>query len=209
MRSRLAVLCGSLVALNAVLTRPVAGDVIDRILAVVNGSVITLSDVEGARRFGLIASEPADMRTAVERLIDRRLALVEVERYAPPEPPGARIDEAVAAARANFPSEAAFASALAETGMTADQLRRHVRDDLRLRTYEQQRFGFAVAPTEEEALAYFRANPDRFARGGTRPAYDDVRAEVRAAMIAEKRAASVREWIDTLRRRADVSILPM
>ncbi len=209
MRSKLAFLCCAIVAVNVALTRRVAGDVIDRILAVVNGSVITLSDVEGARRFGLIAAEQGDLRGAVERVIDRRLALVEVERYAPPEPPASRIDEAVAAARARFTSESAFAAALAETGMTAAHLRRQVRDDLRLRAYEQQRFGFALAPTEEETLAYFRANPDRFRRGGALPAYDDARAEVRAAMIAEKRTQAIREWIDGLRRRAGISILPI
>ncbi len=207
MRSKPALLSWSFVLLAAALPRPAGGEVIDRIVAVVNGSVVTLSDVEGARRFGLIA-EAGDLKAAVDRVIDRRLALVEVERYAPPDPPPARLDEAVAAARARFASEAAFNAALVETGMTADHLRRHLRDDLRLRAYEQQRFGFAVVPTEEEALAYFRANQDRFRRGGVLPAYDEVRGEVRAAMIAAKRADSIREWLAGLRRRADVVVLP-
>ncbi len=208
MRSKPAWLSWSFVVLAVVLARPAAGEVIDRILAVVNGSVVTLSDVEGARRFGLIA-EAGDLKAAVERVIDRRLALVEVERYAPPDPPPARLDEAVAAARGRFGSEAAFNAALAETGMTVDHLRRHLRDDLRLRAYEQQRFGFAVDPTEEAALAYFRANQDRFRRGGALPPYDEVREDVRAAMIAAKRADSIREWLAGLRRRADVAVLPM
>src|SRR5687767_2430704 len=115
---------------------------IDRVVAVVNGAVITLSDVHGALRFGLISTDGStDLRTAIERVIDRRLALVEVERYAPPEPPEERIDAAVAEARAKFGSEPAFAAALAETGLTLDQLRRHYRNHLRQQAYEQQRFG--------------------------------------------------------------------
>ncbi len=209
MHFRTSLLWCSIVTTVVCAAAPAAGEVIDRILAVVNGSVITLSDIEGARRFGLIETKAGDLRAAVERTIDRRLALVEVERYAPPEPPGARIDEAIAAARARFASDAAFSAALAETGMTADTLRRHVRDDLRLRAYEQQRFGFTLQPTDEEALAYFRSNQERFRRAGAVPAYEEVRAEVRAALVAERQAQSIREWIGSLRRRAEITILPM
>jgi hypothetical protein len=185
-------------------------EVIDRVVAVVNGVVITLSDVQGALRFGLVTPDRAnDVRAAVDRMIDRRLGLVEVERYAPPEPPDSRIDAELAAARATFGSESAFASALAETGLTVDQLRRQYRDDLRRRIYEEQRFGFALHPSEEETVGYYRANQDRFRRGGGVPAYDEIRADVRAAWIAEKRTELVREWIAGLRRRADIVVLPL
>lgn len=204
----MALLSCSVVALTLVVAGPAAGEVIDRVLGVVNGSVVTLSDVEGARRFGLVAAHSTDLRSALDRVIDRRLALVEVERYAPPEPSVARVDESIAAVRARFPSESAYAAALAETGMTIDQLRRHLRDDLRLQTYAQQRFGFAVQPSEDETLAYFAANQDRFKRGNQLPAYEDVRSEVREALIAEKKAESIREWIGGLRRRADITIVP-
>lgn len=163
--------CATTVLVLGLLGVPAHAELIDRILAVVNGSVITLSDADAARRFGLIQAAPGDLRAAVERLIDRRLTLVEVERYAPPEPPEARIDEAIAAVRARFVSDAAFTAALAETGMTIESLRRHVRDDLRLRTYEQQRFGISTD--------------------------------------AAKRAEAIRDWIDGLRRRAEISILPI
>lgn len=185
-------------------------EIIDRVVAVVNGSVITLSDVRGALRFGLVAPGPdGDVRVAVERLIDRRLALIEVERYAPPEPPAAAIDAAVAAARATFPSESAFGAALAECGMTLEQLRRHYRDDLRRQTYEEQRFGFALHPTDEEIVEFFRSHQDRFRRGGVVPPFEEARADAREALIAERRAELRREWMAGLRRRADVSILPL
>jgi hypothetical protein len=184
--------------------------VIDRILAVVNGSVITLSDVQAARRFGLIPDGAStDVQVAVDRVIDRRLALVEVERYAPPEPPKESIDASLAEARARFKSEAAFAAALAETGLTIEQLGRHYRDNLRQEAYQQLRFSFALHPSDEEAVAYYRANQERFKRGGVLPPYDEVRAPVRAALIADKRAALIRDWIGGLRRRANIIILPI
>jgi parvulin-like peptidyl-prolyl isomerase len=182
--------------------------VIDRILAVVNGSVVTLSDVQAARRFALIPDGPwADVPAAVEQVIDRRLALVEVERYAPPEPPADRIDTALAQTRARFRSESEFTAALAETGLTIDQLRRHYRDNLRQQAYEQQRFGFAFHPSDDETLAFYRANPDRFKREGVLAPFDDVRDAARAALIANKRAELIRDWIAGLRRRANIVVL--
>jgi beta-lactamase class A len=47
-------------------------------------------------------------------------------------------------------SSAAFEKALAVTGMTRDRLRRQIRDDLRIVTYLNQRFGATTAPADRE-----------------------------------------------------------
>jgi parvulin-like peptidyl-prolyl isomerase len=189
---------------------PSAAEVIDRIVAVVNGSIITLSDLHAAQRFGLVADASGDWRQQVrERLIERRLMLAEVERYGPQPPAAEAVEAAVAASRARFASEEAFEAALRETGFTREELRRQHRDTLRLDTYMRQRFGASVQPSEEEILAYYRAHQAAFTRGGVLRPYDEARADIRNALMAERRAESVREWIAGLRRRADVSVLPL
>lgn len=119
-----------------------SNELIDRVLAVAAGDVIMLSDVRAARRLALVdagsASDPD--RAALSRLIDRALMLDEVNRYAPPEPETGAIDRAVAAVRARFDSDAAFASALHELGLEERQLRETVRQDLRIREYLDRRF---------------------------------------------------------------------
>ena len=45
----------------------------------------------------------------------------------------------------------AFDKALLVTGLTREQLRRHIRDDLRITTYLNQRFGASSAPGERAA----------------------------------------------------------
>lgn len=122
----------------------VAGEVIDRILAVVGGQPVTLSDVTAARRFGLIEPPPgtADpVAHTLERLIDRTLMLAEVDRFQPPEPDPIEVTARVDALEQRAGSAAAFDKVLAETGTTREQLRRHIRDDLRMATYLNQRFG--------------------------------------------------------------------
>ena len=63
-------------------------EIIDRMMAVVAGDLIMMSDVAAAVEFGLVPPAPAAdvTRTVLSQLIDRSLMLAEVERYAPPEP---------------------------------------------------------------------------------------------------------------------------
>ena len=120
----------------------VRAEVIDRVLAVVNGSVITLSDVTAAQELGLVSvgttGDPT--RAALSSLIDRALELSEVDRYGPPEPATAAIDREVQAVRARFADGAAWDAALMRAGLDERRLREELRDDLRIRAYLDQRF---------------------------------------------------------------------
>src|SRR5438477_2626347 len=96
------------------LVAPVAAETIDRVLAVVAGQLIMLSDVVAIRDLGIVtATSGGDpVGSVLGKLIDRELMLVEVDRYAPPEPETAEVDRELAAVRARFPSEKAFGEAL-------------------------------------------------------------------------------------------------
>ena len=199
-------------ALLVVLLHPGAAlraDIIDRILAVVSGGLILQSDAMAAIRLGLVELPPAGDRVqgALDKLIERRLMLVEVERYRPPEPSDVDLDAGVAAMAKRIAGNDTLDAVLRETGFTSDQLRLYVRDELRIRTYLQQRFGASLEPTDEEILEYYRAHESQFARGGAVRPFGEVRDEARAALIAERRATLIREWLAGLRRRADVTVL--
>jgi hypothetical protein len=123
-------------------------EIIDRILAVVDGAIIMQSDLAVAVRLGLVPSAGADATSAaLDRLIERQLILSEVDRYAPPEPAAAEIDRRVADIRARAGAE--FERVLLLGGIGLEQLRREVRDDLRIDAYLQQRFG-AAEPSGDE-----------------------------------------------------------
>ena len=123
-------------------TSQVGGEVIDRVLAVVSGSLITLTDVNAASDLGLVAPPPSDdgIREVLSRLIDRELQLAEVERYAPPEPAEVDIEREVQAVASRFPSRNAFEAVLMRSGMDLGHLRHTLRDNLRIRAYLDQRF---------------------------------------------------------------------
>ena len=135
------------VAIAAVLAAGAArAETIDRVLAVAGGQVIMLSDVTAALDLGLVSDGGAHRShagAALAKLIDRALVLVEVNRYAPPEPADDAIEREMAIVRARFPSRQAFDAVLERSGITEAHLRETVRENLRIRAYIDQRFAGA------------------------------------------------------------------
>ncbi len=194
--------CLVLLLAAAVGPRPAGAEIVDRVLAVVDGAIITQSDVAGVSRLGL---EPAAARTLAavrDALIERRLILAEVDRYAPADPPEIDVDRALEALRARV-GAAAAETILTETGGSIEQLRRYLRDSLRIEFYMQQRFG-TIQPTEFDIAEYYRAHA---ADVGSRSLADSREAIV-AALASERRAVLVKDWVAGLRRRANINVLP-
>jgi hypothetical protein len=137
--------------LAVLVVAPVRGEVIDRVLAVVGGSLITLSDVNAASELGLVAPGGGEdpVRDVLSRLIDRELQLAEVDRYAPPEPSAETIDRELQAVVSRFSSPALFEAALARAGIDQTTLRETMRNDLRIRAYLDQRFSAGDARRQQ------------------------------------------------------------
>ena len=210
-RPRRAVVAAVLFVLSTPAVARPGAQIIDRVLAVVVGEPLTLSDVTAAIRLGLVtdAAGSADrMQAALNALIERQLQLIEVNRYVPPEPSDAEIDARLAQVRARFDSQAALESAMKDTGVTPTLLRARLRDDLRIETYRHQRFGASYQPGEEEVARYYRSHESEFIRNGVPRLYEEVRAEARTRLVDDRTASLVRDWIAGLRRRTDVTVLP-
>jgi hypothetical protein len=195
-----ALLAGAAAFLLATSAR--AQELIERVMAVVAGEVITLGDVTAARDLGLVPppSGPEPVGEALALLIDRSLMLVEVERYAPPEPDAAAVDREVQRVRMRFASPGALDAVLARAGVDEAYLREFVRQDLRIRAYLDQRFTVAE-PEEDELRAY-----DEAKRAGQprTDSFEQARDGIRAAFVAERRKALVDTWVAGLRRRAEI-----
>jgi hypothetical protein len=199
----------TMLALACVAVAP--AQIIDRVLAVVSAEPITLSDVNAAMRLGFVppsAGAKDPIAAALNALIEHRLQLIEVNRYVPPEPTAAAIEARATDLATRLGGPSALTAALSETGVTEEQLRARIRDVLRIESYHQQRFGGGSVPAEDEIVRYYRAHEADFVRNGVLRPYNEVRAEALARLVRERTAALVRDWIDGLRRRADVTVLP-
>ena len=185
-----------------------SGETIDRVLAAVAGDVITLSDVTAARDLGLVvvngAADP--VRAVLDKLIDRELVLAEVDRYAPPEPTAEAVDREVQIVRGRFPTVRAFEEALSRFGLEDRHLRQTLRDDLRIRAYLDQRF-MVPPPNEDEVERYYQDHAAAFMHDRQLVPFAEARPAVVQALIAERRTATIDDWVGGLRRRADVTDL--
>lgn len=179
--------------------------VLDRMLAIVNGEVVTMSDVRAGRRLRLIAGADAmSDEQLLDALIERRLTVAEVGRYTGAQPASAGVAARQRAWESSFPPGITAASALASVGMREAALTGWFRDDLRLAAYLDQRFTAAAQPTRQQALAYFQAHMADFAVNGVTPEFGSVEPEVRRRVAAERRAARIHDWVESLKQRAEI-----
>ncbi len=184
-----------------------SAELIDRVLAVVGGVVITQTDADAALLFGLVRPPAAGqdpLRSTLDQLIPREIVLSEVNRAAAAEVNGGSVDKRMAQVRARFASEADYRAALARTAMTDVRLRGIVADNLRIEEYEQQRFGTVVEPSDTEVADYYARHQAEFTEGGRLLTPEQAQPIARQRLEAERRADVLNEWMTRLRRRVDV-----
>ena len=180
-----------------------AQQLLDRVVARVSGYAITLSDVKAALALGLVDVPPeAGEQAVIERLVDRQLVLAEVARFAPPEPPAEAVAREVAAM--TMRTGGRLRSIMETAGLDEGRLRDIARDTLRIDAYLNQRFGPTVQLTEEEVLQYYRMHPDEFTRDGRLMPFAEADDLARDRASAERRTATVAQWMRDLRARAEI-----
>jgi hypothetical protein len=188
----------------------VRAEVLDRILATVGGTLILQSDAVAAVRLRLLqvpTGQSDPLQWALDRLVERRLMLLEVDRYGPPEPDRVEIDAQMAEIDRRFTAGQQLDAILREVGLSVGQLRVHVRDELRLDAYLKQRFASTFQATEQEVVRYYQDHQADFTVGGKVLPFNDVSEHARQAVIEQRRVAAIREWMAGLRRRTEVNVL--
>jgi len=156
-------------ALPVVLTAtPAAAAVVDGIAAVVNGEVITLLELEKAGRIPLEerlraapAAEQERLRREVLTAMLDQLILVRIQaqraRQSGIQVSPAEIDTAIANIREdNKMSEEVLTRLLLERGMTQEEYRRDIEDQIRLSKLVQREIRSKVTATDEEIAAWFK-----------------------------------------------------
>jgi len=179
-----------------------AQQLLDRIVARVSATAITLTDLQAARGFGIVTG--ATDEAALQQMIDRQLLLIEVGRFPPEEPTEAAITAQVARARAAAGARAD--ELMAATGTDEARLRDLARDTLRIDGYVDQRFGTAQQVTDDEAAVYYGAHPEEFRSNGAVIPFEQALPVARERAAAERRRTQLERWLIDLRGRADIGI---
>jgi hypothetical protein len=197
----------ALIVLAAAAVVPVIGaQVVDRVIAVVSGSVIMLSDARAALTLGLFDAEdaPDPIASAMRWLIDRRLVLDEAGRGERIAVDAAALGQAVEQVKQRFASGDEYRRALEGLGLDDAGVTRLVRETMVVRQYVEARFESALPATDGELRAYYASHADRFVQQGRQLSFEEALADVTAAVQQELRTQAVSAWMDRLRRRADI-----
>jgi hypothetical protein len=186
---------------------PSAQQLLDRVLARVDGSPITLTDVQAALGLGIIPGGTGDSIAAgTQQMIDRHLELTEVQRFPPPEPSA----DAVAGETARLKMSAGpkLPALMQSTGLTEQRIADVARDNLRIAGYLDQRFGTTVQVSDEEVATYYRTHEAEFTRRGEAIPFEEAEPLARQRVSNQRRRGIVDQWIRDLRARADIAINP-
>ncbi len=139
----------------------------DRIIAIVNDELITLSDLKNyitasymafAHKVGAKQLEKlkSDLEiNGLNRLVDDRLILSKANER------GIKInsravDERINAAKAQYPSEQAFIDALAQSGTTLSDLKNKVSDQIKVKTFIDAYVPARVKVNPNEVIRYYK-----------------------------------------------------
>jgi len=194
-------------ALAALLPGALArAELVDRIVAIIDREVVTLSEAEQASEIARArtGAAAAPLVSVVERLIESRLVEREVERFTGEPVSPELVDGALREVRARFSSETAFLEMLARNGLSEEELRATLRKQIGVAQYLEQRFRPLTFVTEEQIEVYYRGELLPSLQGRPLPELSEVSESIRR--ILEERAfnARVEEWIDGLKGRARI-----
>lgn len=163
-----------------------------------------LSDARAFLELGLIDVDPegADAeRLALERLIERRLVLDEVDRYRVAPPPPAQLEREIVELRRRSSPPDAFDATLDRLGLVPDDLRQILGDEARREAYLAERFGGAAELTERQLRSYYEEHAAEITLDGRPLTFDEARGGLRERLVDERRRALVADWMDGLSRR--------
>ncbi len=133
--------------------------VVDRVVAVVNDDIITMSDLQRELAKG---SEIRDERQLLENMIDRKLQMAAAKRHGL-DVTERELNEAIAdIMKRNNLDKDRFEEALAREGLTLEQYRVELREQMTLSRLFNKYIRASVAVDEAEARAYYDRNGAQF-----------------------------------------------
>jgi len=180
------------------------------IVAVVNGEIITLLDVEIAAEFGLgddpAAGPGADPRlAALDALIDRKVVLSlarEVQGLS-----GEELDAASAELRAAV-GEDAFAAKLKKFGLDSRDLEPYLEDRILYERALDLRFSQSIPVSVTEVERHYRDIyvPEQARLGAGAEPLDRIAGAIESRIRGEQRDRQTASWVLDMRQRADIQI---
>ncbi len=197
------------------------GDVVDKLLAIVNGDIIMESDLEEEERFSRlypfrVTSGDTERAQAMTRLIDRDLILQQV-RGNPAEITPAQIDkdendlrkDLPACAAADCTSDAGWQKFLTDSGFTESELRARIRLRGEVLRFIEQRFRSGIRITDKQISDFYTDTmlPQYAKEHAPAPPLAVLSPRIEELLLQQQVSVLLDQWLKTLRDSGSVRIL--
>ena len=189
-------------------TRVCAAQEIDRLLAAVNGKVITRLDLQLTRTLNAVLDlgqnkEAQSEKQQLDQLVDQELIRQEMEVYSVSQ---AQVDEVVQSRIENLKKAYAeiggLPALLRQLGLESDELTNRVKIIVLAERFIDLRFGPFVTVSPEEVESYYRQKliPQLKAKGNPIPSLREVAAMIEALLKENKKTEAWSQWMDNIKK---------
>ena len=199
------------------------GVVLDRVIAVINGDVILLSDAVEEEHFVELQpyrspGEGTAQQQALQHLINRTLILQQLkEQQNPIQVSDADLKKQIddlrkhlpACAAAKCESEAGWKAMLASHGFTEEEFNERWRKRMTVLSFIEQRFRPGIRISKPEIQAYYNTSfvPQFKSRKLTPPPLAAVSARIDEILLQQHVNGLLAEWLTSLKDQGSVAIL--
>ena len=189
------------------------GATIDRIAALVDRQVLTVSEItqmEELRFFPRDSKQSEDdyRREILDDLIAQALRYRDVERFGAADVSNDAIEARLLQIRNRFAAPADLEAALQKAELTLDELRSLIKRELQVENYIQERFAPMIVVSTDDIEAFYRGtwSQERRQRGLSVPPLASVQEDIRTTLKSTRLQEEVDKWTAELRSRANVDV---
>jgi len=194
-----------------------AGDVLDRIVAIVNNTPILLSDWDEAWRCEALMAgrtlesySEAEKQEVFQRLVDQELLRQQMRSYMLTPVPASDVQAEVKEVREQLAKgdDARWQKLLEGAGLTEDELTRRLRHQLEVERFVDARFRATIRVDDHAVARYYRDEflPEVHKAGGKDVPLEEVSGKIREILIEQRMNEQLNNWIQSLREQADIQI---
>ena len=215
-RNTIAVVVLSLVM--GILVASASAEVIDRIVATVNGHIILQSDWNDALRYEALLSartltdfNESERRAVLDRLIDQELLSEQMKSASFQHASEQEAQEQVASARKLYPeatTDQGWQAVLSNYDLTEQSLLQHVKEQIDLMRLVDAHLRPAVQIDSKSVESYYRDKfvPQLKQSGEQEVPLSDVSAKIRELLTEERVNEMMVSWLQSLRSESKVSV---
>jgi peptidyl-prolyl cis-trans isomerase SurA len=195
-----------------------SAEVIDRIVATVNGHIILQSDWNDALRYEALLSartlsdfNESERRAVLDRLIDQELLSEQMRSASFQHASEQEAQDQIAGARKLYPeasTDAGWQAVLSKYDLTEEALLTHVKEQIDLMRLVDAHLRPAVQIDSKSVEAYYRDKfvPQLKQSGEQEVPLADVSAKIRELLTEERVNEMMVSWLQSLRSESKVSV---